>query len=62
MDLDRLGDLITDLEDRVQSVHCALEYDRDSFPSDLPDLIIIHFYEVVTVEKDPAFSDSTGGG
>jgi len=61
MNLDRLGDLIADLEDRIESIHRTLKDYGDSFPSDLPDLRVIHFDEVIPVEQDLALPDSSSG-
>jgi len=44
MDFDSLGDLVADLEDRVQRVHRALEDDGNPFPTDLSDLRVTHLH------------------
>jgi len=55
-------DLVADFEDWVESVHRALENDRDPFPADLSDLGVAHLDEVFAVEEDLSFTDLARAG
>src|SRR5437016_3543220 len=61
MQLERLGDLPADGEDRIQARHRVLEDHRDVVAADAPDLVVVHLQDVLTVEDDRALDDAAGG-
>ena len=59
--LEGLGDLAADREDRVEARHRVLEDHRDVVPADGPNVVVVHLEDVHAVEDDGALDDLARG-